>query len=67
LASLLYMLVDHLRYGLVGISNSKRRAAIRSSGTFEAPDDEIEERMEPASKLMVEAAEPAVRMAVPIE
>jgi DNA polymerase-1 len=33
---------------------------------FEAPDDEIEATMELASKVMVEAPEPAVRMAVPL-
>jgi DNA polymerase-1 len=33
---------------------------------FEAPDDEIEATMELAAKVMVEAPEPAVRMAVPL-
>jgi DNA polymerase I-like protein with 3'-5' exonuclease and polymerase domains len=33
---------------------------------FEAPDDEIEATKELAAKVMIEAPEPAVRMAVPL-
>ena len=33
---------------------------------FEAPDDEVEATMEVASRVMVEAPEPAVRLSAPL-